>query len=96
MREFGLCTRPPSSFSHLRNAFGDLDGPAAIAEIRNDLVHAKKTHGKGAEVQMDALRLGQWYVEMILLKELEYRGRYFDRLAPAGESAFENVPWATI
>ena len=95
IRQFGLCARIPSSCTHLHNAFGGLDGPAAIAEIRNDLVHGKKTHGKGAAVQMDALRLGQWYIEMILLKKLNYRGRYVNRLALAGKSTFENVPWAT-
>ena len=95
IRGFGLSGRIPSSCTNLRNAFGDLDGPEAIAEIRNDLVHARKRHGNGAAVQMEALRLGLWYIEMILLKHLNYRGRYVNRLAPTGESAFESVPWTT-
>lgn len=95
VRQFGLCAKIPSACTHLQNAFGGLDGPAAIAEIRNDLVHAKKTHSNDAAVQMDALRLGQWYIEMILLKQLNYRGRYVNRLTPSGENPFESVPWET-
>ena len=43
---------------------------------------------------MDALRLGHWYIELILLKQFRYRGRYKNRLAITGESPFEMVPWA--
>ena len=43
---------------------------------------------------MDALRLGQWYIELILLKKFDYHGRYRNRLTIDGESPFEKVPWA--
>lgn len=69
------------------------DGPKAIVELRNDLVHAKKNYDDNAEAQIDALRLGQWYIELILLKTIKYHGRYRNRLAIAGESPFEMVPW---
>lgn len=100
IKKIGLCTSIPSSCKHLDVFFRNCsrvggDGPKAITEIRNDLVHAKQTHQVIAEVQMDALRLGQWYIEMILLKQFGYQGRYRNRLVNTGESPFEMVPWAT-
>ena len=99
IKEIGLCTSIPSSCRHLGDFFKncsrvDKDGPKAITELRNDLVHAQKAHEDNAEAQMDALRLGHWYIELILLKQWNYRGRYKNRLASAGESPFEIVPWA--
>ena len=99
IKHIGLCTTIPPSCSNLAVFFKNCsrvgeDGPKAIAELRNDLVHAKKTYGVSAEAQMDALRLGQWYIELILLKQFNYQGRYRNRLATAGESPFEKVPWA--
>ena len=99
IRQIGLCTAIPPSCSKLAVFFENCswvggDGPKAIAELRNDLVHAKKTHGDNAEAQMDALRLGQWYIELILLKKFDYHGRYRNRLTIDGESPFEKVPWA--
>ena len=99
IRHIGLCTAIPPSCSNLAVFLKNCsrvgkDGPKAITELRNDLVHAKKTYEDSAEAQMDALRLGQWYIELILLKQFDYHGRYRNRLATAGESPFEKVPWA--
>ena len=99
IRHIGLCTAIPPSCSNLavffttRSRVGE-DGPIAITELRNDLVHAKRIYENSAEAQMDALRLGQWYIELILLKQFDYHGRYRNRVATAGESPFEKVPWA--
>ena len=99
VRRIGLCTAIPLSCNNLDVFFKNCsragrDGPEAITELRNDLVHAEKTYGDNAEAQMDALRLGQWYIELILLKQFNYHGRYRNRMVIAGESPFENVPWA--
>ena len=99
IRKIGLCTEIPSSCDNLDVFFKNCsrvsgDGPKAITELRNDLVHARNTYGNNAEAQMDALHLGQWYIELILLKQFNYYGRYRNRLVIAGESPFENVPWA--
>ena len=88
----------PSSCAGLADFFQncprvDGDGPRAIVELRNDLVHAKKRHDDDAEAQIDALRLGQWYIELILLKKFKYLGRYKNRLAKSGVSPFETVAW---
>lgn len=100
IEEIGLCTSIPDSCGNLALFFQNSDrvagnGPKAITELRNDLVHAKKAYCDNAEAQMDALRLGHWYTEMILLKQFNYSGRYRNRLAIAGESPFEQVPWST-
>ncbi len=71
------------------------DGPEAIVKIRNDLIHKEKRYGHlSVEVQMDALRLSLWYLEVILLKKFEYCGQYMNRLRFADGNPFENVPWA--
>ena len=99
IKKMGFCTSIPSSCRNLDVFFHNCsrvggDGLKAITELRNDLVHAKKTYGDNAEAQIDALRLGQWYIELILLKQFDYHGRYRNRLAIAGETPFEEVPWA--
>ena len=98
IQKIGLCTSIPSSCKSLDMFFRncsrvDGDGPMAITELRNDFVHAKQTYRDDAEAQMDALRLGQWYIELILLKQFNYQGRYRNRLAMTGEIPFEMVPW---
>ncbi len=100
LRKVGLCTKIPPScrelkrFSEEHSQFSD-EGPKAIADVRNDLVHANKKFSYiSAEAQMDALRLAQWYIELILLKQFDYHGRYRNRLTIVGENPFTNVPWA--
>ena len=57
-------------------------GPHAIVELRNDLVHPKPNLGYiSPYVHHEAWNLGQWYVEMILLKKLGYEGSYVNRLS---------------
>ena len=89
----------PPSCEALADLFKDCpdvleNGPTAIRKLRNDLVHAKKHYPDSPEAQMDALRLGQWYVELSLLKKFQYHGRYKNRLAKSGENPLQLVPWA--
>ena len=73
-------------------------GPHAIVEVRNDLVHPKKNK-ELAKISNDAIHeawnLGQWSVEMILLRMLEYQGFYVNRLAGWHEAdrIIQRVPW---
>lgn len=70
------------------------DGPEAIVQIRNDLIHPEKKYNPiSAEAQIDAIRLSLWYIELILLRKFEYYGRYMNRLRNSGEDAYEDVPW---
>ena len=71
------------------------DGPEAITKIRNEIVHPKRRHAHiSIEALRDARNLGLQYLEFMLLKNFQYRGRYVNRLAAAGEDPYENVPWA--
>lgn len=71
------------------------DGPEAITKIRNEIVHAERKHAPiSIEALSATLSLGLQYIEFMLLKSFQYRGRYVNRLAAAGESPYENVPWA--
>ena len=73
-------------------------GPHAIVKVRNDLVHPKKNK-ELANVSSDAIHeawnLSQWSVEMILLRMLEYKGSYVNRLAGRHEAdrIIQRVPW---
>ena len=67
------------------------DGPHAIAEIRNDLVHPDKG---GAALPLaryaDAWRLATWYLEMAILALCGYRGTHWNRLTSERDV---RVPW---
>ena len=72
-----------------------VDGPDAIVEMRNDLVHADKKHPPiPPQAQLDTLRLSKWFIEMIILKQLGHDGRYRNRVSESGIGAIESVPWA--
>ena len=48
------------------------------------------------EAYFEARDLGQWYVELLLLKLFDYDGKYANRLTYNYEQHWtpENVPWA--
>ena len=74
-------------------------GPHAITAIRNDLVHPIQVLGDVSfYVYDEAWNLGQWYVEMILLKEFCYQGSYRNRLSglDGRSQAIQTVPWAQV
>ncbi|MXX94361.1 MAG: hypothetical protein F4039_07465 [Gammaproteobacteria bacterium] len=98
IKHIGLCTSIPSSCKSLamifqNNSSVNGDGLIAITKLRNDIVHPNQKCSDNTEAWMEALKLGQWYIEMILLKQFSYSGRYRNRLAKVGESVFEMVPW---
>jgi hypothetical protein len=78
----------PTSLSHLMAIAGAenwKDGPQALTEIRNALVHSnpkkrRKVLGASAEVRHDASDLSLWYLELVLLRIFGYQGEYADRL----------------
>ena len=66
------------------------DGPAVLVRLRNWMVHGKPRIASVADdVLWEATQLGLWYVELLLLHQLNYRGRYRIR----GNGAVEPVPW---
>ena len=92
LARFGIDTSIPGAYSGLRNFSHNNvrikkrtnfigDGPEAIVQIRNDLVHSHKKYPMPSmELQIEAMQLSRWYVEIMLLKVLGYSGEYFDRV----------------
>lgn len=77
------------------------DGPQAIVEIRNALVHANPTKrakvlGGSNDARVEAWTLSQWYLELVLLWLFHYQGNYFDRCDnnPLPGLRAKKVPWA--
>jgi len=70
------------------------DGPEAIVDIRNDLVHPER-HGPSPSTRTlyDAWNLGLWYVEMALFAICGYDGEYSNRLVCRHEGEVTPVPW---
>ena len=72
-------------------------GAEAATHIRNDLVHSKPRLAEVSDHAIhDAWNLGQRYIEMMLLKMLDYQGHYVNRLArwDDHDQQILQVPWA--
>ena len=97
LKKLELDSTVPQVCNKLRKLKNVFSGPHAITTVRNDLVHPRQTLADVSfYVHAEAWNLGQWYVEMILLKELCYQGLYWNRLSrlDANNPAIEPVPWA--
>lgn len=74
------------------------DGPHALTDLRNAIVHPKKIQ-KVTDASFDALfqgrYLGLWYVELVILALSQYEGCYSNRLfLGKHEGEYDKVPWA--
>jgi hypothetical protein len=70
-----------------------LNGPQALTEIRNALVHPAK--GEKTGLAFEASQLGMWYLELVLLFLFGYQGKIFNRTVFGGWwFEQELVPWA--
>jgi hypothetical protein len=98
-----LCGIPldvPAALTHLdRFAKAEnFDGPGAITDIRNKIVHPGKRSKKPRPATMEiyeARELALWYIELVLLHLFQYRDIYASRVSGArwaGEVG--RVPWA--
>jgi hypothetical protein len=73
-------------------------GPEVLFNLRNGLVHPPKLlddpEWPEPEEQIQAWQLATWYLELGLLRTLDYNGEYWSRLR-LGRSAYdlEPVPW---
>lgn len=72
------------------------DGPEALVKVRNNLVHARADENLSLDALLEALNLGQWYTELLLLKKFGYQGNYANRMTYTYEGKWrpEVVPWA--
>lgn len=90
----------PELYNSLSSHLGYDNGPKAITEIRNALVHGdvnkrKKMLVVSNDVTFQTLHLGLWYVELSILFILDYKGLYNNRTSVnKWTDSGERVPWA--
>lgn len=94
-----IATNIPEHYECLRNVCNIHhweNGPHALTDIRNDIVHSNGKFDDSLTLQSEAWMLGLWYIEMLLLKKLDYRGMYNNRSATRQNNleSFSLVPWA--
>jgi|WetSurMetagenome_2_1015567.scaffolds.fasta_scaffold71304_2 hypothetical protein len=72
------------------------DGPKIFSALRNAIVHDKEERDYRPslntvprEAREEALELGLWYLELCILKRLDYTGQYLNRI----DLKHEKVPW---
>lgn len=95
----------PEAFVNLQKFIAQnneiVDGPDAIVQIRNAIVHSQEEKRKKLQkidhnATQEALYLYLWYIEMAMLKILDYNEIYFNRCSKERFKANceEYVPWA--
>ena len=90
----------PDSMTNLKSISDFLDGPDAIVQIRNALVHGQEEKRRKLtlidnKVKYEVLNLAIWYIELSLLSILGHRGIYINRCdsSPFIASRAQVVPW---
>jgi hypothetical protein len=95
----GISPRVPSSLAALDHEAaqrGWTDGPQAITEMRNSLVHPRRRQRLTAtpvRARIELQELVLWYAELALLRLIDYRGGYANRLGVKATGIVEDVPW---
>ncbi|MET6999377.1 hypothetical protein [Chitinophaga defluvii] len=98
--QIGISPAVPAKFTHLSNMVEENDAPEVLVWIRNCLVHGQKNKRNELAklsdmVKFEALQLGLWYSELVLLYILGYNGNYANRSELTGwRVKGELVPWA--
>jgi hypothetical protein len=75
---------------------GWADGPHAITEMRNSLIHPRgrqRLTATPVRARIELQELVLWYVELTLLRLIDYRGGYANRLGSKTTGVVEPVPW---
>ena len=67
----------------------------AFTKIRNLIIHPKPENKASLDNPriFEGWKLGMWFLEMILLRLCDYKGKYLNKLAPQGENDLELIPW---
>jgi hypothetical protein len=100
LRYCQIPTAIPSALHNLRSfarRHGWKSGAATIVGIRNGIVHPtkrKRSFSSSAIQRYEARQLTSWYVELVILHTLCYRGQYRNRLRARWVGVVEKVPWA--
>ncbi len=66
------------------------DAVFAVTRARNNAVHPAKDAEAGSRVYLEAWTLARWFVELMVLHAIGYKGSYLNRL----HRGVEPVPWA--
>jgi len=97
----GVPVTIPAGFASLAARSGRhttiADGPEVLFGIRNKLVHPpmKMTEWPSSAELKESWQLANWYLELVVLRELDYEGKYWSRLRLGRQAAdLEPVPWA--
>lgn len=93
----------PKSFASLQNFLKSeklIDAPEAVVQIRNAIVHSQeekriKLSKIENKAKQEALELCIWYIEMALLKVLNFKGNYCNRCSDHRFTSgkVERLPW---
>lgn len=89
----------PAKFTELSGLDEAIDGPNIFVYIRNALVHGQEKKRVGLMAISDrakyqALQLGLWYIELLLLFILDFDGKYYDRTSEYSiAKSGSKVPW---
>lgn len=105
LSRFGISSDVPSSLTELTQFMKDkqnnwVDGPHALTDIRNGLIHPKKRQRilkSSPLARIEARELSRWYLELALLRLSNYQGTYFNNLLKREvdySEKVEQVPWA--
>jgi hypothetical protein len=75
------------------------DGPTALTRLRNCITHPTGTNRQTLDrvsdlARAEACSLAVWYLELMLLRRMDYKGYYFNRITAKYCSDLELVPWA--
>ncbi len=90
----------PPNFDNLKKIKEFVDGPDAITQIRNAIVHSqeekrRKLNSFSNMTKFEAIYLSIWYIEMALLYILEFDAVYLNRCTNYKTRPHrEYVPWA--
>ncbi|PIB26209.1 hypothetical protein BFP77_14535 [Maribacter sp. 4U21] len=98
LAQMGMSYDIPEEFqglNRLRKKSTVEDGPHSIVYLRNSLVHSNTSkmnniNNLDKHVRAEVVMLANWYIELALLKILDYNGTYNRRMMGP-----KQVPWAT-
>lgn len=87
---------PPELADLHNSAPAQADGSEAFVSVRNRLVHPRERQKPMVgRAYYEALQLGKWYLELVLLHSCGFNGQYSRRLKiPRWVGEVEVVPWA--
>lgn len=86
---------------------GEMSGPRIATEVRNTVIHPQKKNRaklpeweskygvKADDLRWETQQLFKWYITLVLLSLIDYRGEYANRLTAHKYGSVEPVPWAS-